>query len=233
MIRAIAMDASTWWSGVALVEFGDGDTTPVVVAEIGLRVRDSHAVHLLALLERLLSEADWPRSAVDAYAATRGPGSFTGLRVGLGTVRGLALASSRPAVGVGTLDAMAEAFGPADRDRVPLLDAGRKQAYGARFDPAGSPPHEIAPAWMGACQLALPPGSREPVLFGNGAIAYEPDLREAGYRGLVSPGSAAVAGGAARIAAWRVRQGARDGDGMSPLYIRPADAERADEEPRG
>src|SRR4029434_7644068 len=106
-----------------------------VVAEIGLWVEDSHASRILPLVEAVLALASWPRTSLDAYAAVRGPGSFTGLRVALGVMRGLALATARPCLGVGTLDAMADAHGPAAVDRVPLLDAGRGEVYGARFDP--------------------------------------------------------------------------------------------------
>jgi len=103
VIRVVGIDVSTWWGGLALVEASDAGVAPLLVAEVGLLVRDSHAVHLLVLLDRLLAEASWSNSSVDAYAATRGPGAFTGLRVGLGTIRGLGLASGRPGIGVGTL----------------------------------------------------------------------------------------------------------------------------------
>ncbi len=217
MRRVAAVDASTWWGGAALVEEAEGRAE--VVAEIAVRIRDSHAAHLLGMLDHLLDEAGWSRGQVDVWAATRGPGSFTGLRIGLGTIAGLGLASGRPCLGVGTLEALAEAHGPAEAERVPLLDAGRGEVYGARYDAASSPPREIVPPWLGPRERALEGGSGSPVLLGPAAATLP---------GSVLSGRSArgVAAAAARLAASLAAAGAADGDGMAPLYIRPPDAER-------
>ena len=216
------MDAATPWGNVALVATEEG-ARPEVVAEAGLFSRDSHAPHLLALAEALLAEAGWPRTSLDAFAATRGPGSFTGLRVALGTVSGLALSSGRPAYGIGTLEAMAELFGPAQGPRVPLLDARRGEVYGAVYDPQGNPPREIVAPWVGAPERALGSAGRDAVLFGPGAEAYAARLGEAGLATPRLPRG--IAGAAGRLAMDRVLRGVAGGEGMSPLYLRPADAE--------
>ncbi len=222
MTRLLAIDASTWWGGVALLE-GDGGSARLV-AEIGLLVPDSHAGRLLPIAESLLLAAAWTRESVDAYAAVRGPGSFTGIRVGLGLVAGLALVSRRPCFGVDTLQAMAEAYGPAGADRVPLLDAGRNQVYGARFDASGSPPSMIRPIWVGDADSALEPGAAS-VIFGSGALTHAPALRAAGYSGPLPPGPTSVAAAAGRIALARLAAGEPGSEALAPLYVRPADAE--------
>lgn len=218
--RVLAIDTSTWWGGIALVE-RDGDRVDVV-AEAAGRVHASHAAKLLPRIEHLLDDADWPRESLDAFAATRGPGSFTGLRIGLGTARGLALAAGRPCLGIGTLDAMAAAHGDDDRARVPLLDAGRGEVYGARFEAAGFPPVGAAAPWVGPVDALA--GSHEPcVAFGPGADAHRGALAE--IRSVVvraAPRSIAAAAG--RLAAMRLAAGADDGEGCSPLYVRPPDA---------
>jgi tRNA threonylcarbamoyladenosine biosynthesis protein TsaB len=221
MIRAVALDTTTWWGGVALVAAsGTGAET---IAEAGLRVGDSHAAHLLRVLETLLAEAGWERSAIDLYVATHGPGSFTGIRIGLGTVRGLALAADRDAVGVGTLEAMAEAHGPDVRERVPVLDAGRGEVYAARFDAAGSPPKEHEAPWVGS-PLRLLHRETPAVLFGPGVAMHAALLRERGWTGPAAASPTGVAAGAARLAVRRHHAGSRS-DGLAPLYLRPADAE--------
>jgi tRNA threonylcarbamoyladenosine biosynthesis protein TsaB len=220
--RILSMDAATPWGGIALVATEEG-ALPEVVAEAGLFSRDSHAPHLLALAEALLAEAGWPRTSLDAFAATRGPGSFTGLRVALGTVSGLALASGRPAYGIGTLEAMAELFGPARGPRVPLLDARRGEVYGAVYDPRGNPPRELAAPWVGPPERALESAGRSAVLFGPGAEAYATRLGDAGRTAPRLPRG--IAGAAGRLAMDRVLRGVAGGEGMSPLYLRPADAE--------
>jgi tRNA threonylcarbamoyladenosine biosynthesis protein TsaB len=220
-MRLLAIDASTWWGGAALLDVHEG--APRLVAEAGVHVEDSHAARLLPLVEGLLATAGWAQDSLDAYAAVRGPGSFTGIRVALGLVQGLALATSRPCVGIGTLDAMAEAHGPDAADRVPLLDAGRGDVYGARFDPASSPPIARRSPWVGDPTLALEPGVAI-VAFGSGAQARELDLREAGYAGPIGRGSTSIAAAAGRIAVARLSSGGLQGSELAPLYVRPPDA---------
>jgi len=220
MIRAVALDTTTWWGGVALVAATDAGAE--TVAEAGLRVRDSHAAHLLRLLEALLAEAGWERSAVDLYVATHGPGSFTGIRIGLGTVRGLALAAGREAMGVGTLESKAEAHGPDARERVPVLDAGRGEVYAARYDGEGTPPLEREAPWVGSPARLLR-GETSTVLFGPGVAAHADALRGLGWSDRAAYPPTGVAAAAARLALLRR---ARPGDdGLAPLYLRPADAE--------
>jgi len=119
---------------------------------------------------------------------------------------------------------MAEAFGSAAADRVPLLDAGRGEVYGARFDAAASPPVELSPAWVGDPTRALSDGATV-ALFGSGAVLHERRLREAGYQGVIARAPTSVAAGAGRIALTWLLDGTRDAGQAVPLYVRPADAE--------
>jgi tRNA threonylcarbamoyladenosine biosynthesis protein TsaB len=221
-MRLLAIDASTWWGGAALVETTDGAIR--VVAEVGLHVEDSHAARLLPAVDALLAAAAWPRSSIDAFASTRGPGSFTGIRVALGLLAGWSLSAARPCVGVGTLPAMAEAHGPAAADRVPLVDAGRGEVYGARFDPAASPPRERRAPWVGDPASALEQDV-ETVIFGGGAVRYAQHLRDAGWAGVAGSAPTSVAAGAGRIALALLATGSARPQDLSPLYVRPADAE--------
>jgi tRNA threonylcarbamoyladenosine biosynthesis protein TsaB len=220
-MRLLAIDASTSWGGAALLEADDGRVK--LVAEIGVHVEGSHASRLLPLVEVLLASVEWPKTSIDAYAAVRGPGSFTGVRVALGLMSGFALVASRPCVGVGTLVAMAEAFGPSDAERVPLLDAGRGEVYGARFDPGSSPPVELREAWVGEPASAVESGGKL-VLFGEGAHVHEARLREAGYLGPIGRAGSSVAAAAGRIALFNLAAGTVAPSDVAPLYVRPASA---------
>jgi tRNA threonylcarbamoyladenosine biosynthesis protein TsaB len=224
--RILSMDAATLWGGVALVLVGP-EGRPTVVAEAGLLSSQSRAPHLLTLADAVLAEAGWARTSIDGFAATRGPGSFTGLRVALGTVSGLALSSGRPAFGIGTLEAMAELEGEAGGPRVPLLDARRGEVYGAVYDASGSPPGEIVPPWVGAPERALAIAGSDAVLFGSGTVEHASRLADAGWKGIPRARTQGFAGAAGRLAALRWMRGDRGGEGMSPLYLRPADAELA------
>lgn len=225
MTRVVALDTSSTWGGVALLRKLESTGGTRLVAQAGFHQSDPHGSQVLSLLDALLVEAEWSRSSVDLYAATRGPGTFTGLRVGLGTLRGLGLASDRPCLGIGTLEAMAEGLGPGVADRVPLLDAGRREVYGARFDSGSSPPLQRIPPWVGPPEGALEGGSM-PLIFGPGAEVHAECLRARGAP-LASGGGTPVSVAAAtgRLALLRWEAGVPDGDGLSPLYLRPADAE--------
>lgn len=223
MIRVVAIDTSTWWGGVALVQGAEAEHRPSTIAEAGLSVRGSHARHILTLLDVLLAEASWDRSTIDGFVATRGPGSFTGIRVALGTVRGLSLAASRPALGVGTLDAMATAHGPDYVERIPMLDAGRGEVYAARFSPASFPPKESRKPWLGDPRSVLGDGEQG-VLFGPGVDLHREAILESGAEDSIRRSPTSVAAAAGHIGVAMLASGAPDGTGMAPLYIRPPDA---------
>ncbi len=218
MKRAVAVDTTTWWGGVALVS-RTGDSPPEVVAEIAALVGKSHSAMILKWIELLLAQAGWAKSELDLFAAARGPGSFTGIRVGLGTIRGLSLASDRPAVGVSALAALAEAHGPAECDRLTLMDAGRGQVYGARYDPGSFPPDEIEAAWVGSPDLHDKLRTPAVIVPGSGTSAPS-GLPAGGVRVASSPHGIAAAVG--KIAMDRMES--ERVDPLSPLYLRPPDA---------
>jgi tRNA threonylcarbamoyladenosine biosynthesis protein TsaB len=222
LIRTAAIDTSTWWGSVALVQ-GDGGQGEVV-AEGGLLVRESHSRHLLPFLEHLLVQAGWDRSELDLYAATRGPGSFTGIRVGLGTVRGLALAAERPCYGVGTLEALAAANGTEDRDRVAVMDAGRGEIFAARFTGGSFPPEPVAEPWLGKPCSVGASGTGPAVFFGEGARKHHEELLAGDPGSMIRTGLTGVAVGAGLLAVRMAHDGASPGEGMSPLYLRAPDA---------
>jgi tRNA threonylcarbamoyladenosine biosynthesis protein TsaB len=95
-----------------------------------------HAADVIELVDGVLSDAGWSLARVDGFAVAIGPGSFTRLRVGLATIKGLAFGGSRKVAAVSTLEAMAEAAAPRADTRRPLataLDARRGELYGAVF----------------------------------------------------------------------------------------------------
>jgi tRNA threonylcarbamoyladenosine biosynthesis protein TsaB len=109
---------------------------------------NAHAETLLPLVERLLAETGSSRSSLDRLAVGVGPGSFTGLRVGIALAQGMALGLDRPLVGVGSLRAIARGAPPEDpRVRVVGLDARREELFVAAYDPDGR--EVLAPCAVG------------------------------------------------------------------------------------
>ncbi|WP_292249424.1 tRNA (adenosine(37)-N6)-threonylcarbamoyltransferase complex dimerization subunit type 1 TsaB, partial [Mesorhizobium sp.] len=109
--------------------------------ELGRQVLDlgkGHAEHLMAVIDAALKAAGTGYAGLDAIAVSVGPGSFTGLRVGVSTARGLALALKIPAIGVTTLEALAAEAAASFPGRAVLaaLDAGREEIHVAAYDKA-------------------------------------------------------------------------------------------------
>ena len=132
-MRVLAVETSTLAGGAALL---DGE---VVVGEYALDVGATHSERLMGAIDRLLTDAGWTVRDLEGLAVSVGPGSFTGLRIGLSTVKGLALALSIPIVAVPTLVAMAALLPFAALPVCPVLDARKREVYASlyQWDGAG------------------------------------------------------------------------------------------------
>lgn len=174
-----------------------------------------HAEVLVPLIQETLAEAgvDWPD--LDRLAVTVGPGSFTGLRIGLATARGLALASGRPLVGVTTLAALAHGHGAC----VAVLEARRGELFWQPFGADGRPLAAAAaldPASAAGRTRALDPTPR---LIGSGAGRLAAALDGPHQR--LGPDHVEAAAVAAVAAGQTLAEGA-----PAPVYLRPPDAIR-------
>ncbi|MBM4441185.1 MAG: tRNA (adenosine(37)-N6)-threonylcarbamoyltransferase complex dimerization subunit type 1 TsaB [Candidatus Rokubacteria bacterium] len=215
-MRVLAVDTSTMAGGVAVL---DGER---VIGESLLDVRTTHSERLMLAVDRALGDAGWPPASLDGFAVAVGPGSFTGLRIGLAAVKGLAFALGRPIAAVPTLDAMAAALPWASRPVCAVLDARRDEVYASlyRWDGAG-----MRREWE---YLALSPAAlaerlTEPVIgVGDGvALVRSPWLTPA--RPVRRGPSAAVVGW---LGAERLHRGEHVAAGdLVPFYLRPSEAE--------
>jgi tRNA threonylcarbamoyladenosine biosynthesis protein TsaB len=178
---------------------------------------------LFGRLGELLARQGCTAAEVDCFAAASGPGSFTGVRIGLACVKGLAEATGRPAVAVSNLAAMAT-FGRAAR-RAVVLDARRGEVYGAVYDASGAAvtPETVTPfkAWL----QTLPEGEIEFVSLDFNPFA--PALAGTRFEGAaVTTAPRALAAAVGRIAYEQWRAGhAVDPAGIDANYVRRSDAE--------
>lgn len=137
-MRVLGIETSTSQAAVALVEAGR-----LVLGRAHARPKQS-AERLLPLIGELLAEAGWQRRDLDRIGVSVGPGSFTGLRVGIACAQGLALGLGVPLVGVTSLRAMARAVPDSlPGTRVPVLDARRGEVFAAGYR-AGPTTNELA-----------------------------------------------------------------------------------------
>lgn len=124
----LAIDTATRWLGMAL---HDGTA---VVAEMGWRCLNNHTIELTPSLNEMMQRAKLSAADLDGIAVALGPGSYTGLRVGLALAKGLALANQTPLLGIATLDIVAAAFGPFPGQLVVVAEAGRTRICVASYE---------------------------------------------------------------------------------------------------
>jgi tRNA threonylcarbamoyladenosine biosynthesis protein TsaB len=190
----------------------------------------SPAEQLPGDLAALLDAAALPLGAVDAFAVVTGPGSFTGLRVGIATMQGLAFAMQKPLVGVSGLDALAYLGRCAAPDAVVAtwIDAWRGEVYAALYADGEElePPTVEHPAAV----LQRLRGRPRVLFIGDGARSFAPLIGETlgAHATLAAPATPLLAGVVAQIAHDAVAAGARpSADAIRPLYVRRMDAELA------
>ncbi len=219
----LGIETSTTQGGVAII----GEDR--VLCEALLNVEVTHSERLLPAVDRALGEAQITLDALGGIAVSIGPGSFTGLRIGLSTAKGLAYATGLPLVGVPTLEAMAWTV-PAARWQVcPVLDARKQEVYAALFrHEAGGLrrlTEDAAMAPEALCRLV-----RNPTLFlGDGVERYAALFRERlGDKMLLPPLASRGARPAcvAELGRQRLLRGERDAfASLVPRYLRPSEAE--------
>jgi tRNA threonylcarbamoyl adenosine modification protein YeaZ len=216
-VRVLAIDTALAACSVAVF---DSDANRILASQ-SLPMTRGHAEALMPLMERVMADAVTAFSGIDRVAVTTGPGSFTGLRVGVAAARGIALAAEKPAVGITTL--LAYAAPHQAEGRFPIIaaiDARHDHVYFQVFAPGGRALGEprLAPLREAVEAAAAAPAR----LVGSAAQTIAAALSE-GDAGPVS-----VESRAAPDIAWVARVGALSADGASPpvpQYLRAPDAQ--------
>lgn len=221
-MKLLALDTSSAHSSLAVLEEGE------ILLEYNVASADQLSATLIPGLEFTLKSIGLALEAIDLFAISIGPGQFTGIRIGIATLKGLLLGSSRPVVPVVSLAAIAAKFAEASRPVVSLIDARRGEVYLAAYRFAdGLPVELIAPRLAPPDRLPeILTGLADPLFAGSGADAYAPLLRERFPAGRVAYRSPFLAGEIGHIAAGEYAQGrfltgSRD---LRPLYVRLPDA---------
>lgn len=190
----------------------------------------THSATLLPMAENLLSSTGTDKFELDAVAVARGPGSFTGVRIGVAAVKGLCWALEKPAVGVSTLEAMA--WNGVNRGEGALvcccMDARRSQVYNALFTVRDGKPERLVPdRAISLEELAADLAARAetPFLVGDGAMLVSEYLTDRAMR------SALAAGPMLHQSAWGVCMAAmgkepESAGSLLPVYLRLSQAER-------
>ena len=123
----LAVDTATTSCSVAIID------KKCVLAEITLLREETHSKHLMDMIHTAIGFSGLKLSDLDGFAVVRGPGSFTGLRIGITTVKGLAAGLKKPLVGISSLEALAMQASHSPYLICPLLDARRGEVYFSRY----------------------------------------------------------------------------------------------------
>ena len=222
----LAFESSARAASVALVE--DGRLISQYSQCSGL----THSRTLLPMAEDMLKNAELNLQDVDLIAVAHGPGSFTGIRIGVSTVKGLAWAADKPCVGVSTLEAMAWHGLAAGGLVCPVMDARRSQVYNALFEIRDGRPQRLCPDRpIALAELAEDVKKLDAPVFlvGDGAAITKAFFDAQGIPCRVAPENLLWQD------AWGVAMAAMDkepgnADSLLPVYLRLSQAERERQE---
>lgn len=241
----IAIETATMAGSIAVVN------EKRVVSELTLNIKATHSERLMAAIDRLLDDTGLTLHDMRGIAVSIGPGSFTGLRIGLGTAKGLSFASGKPLIGVPTLDALALNI-PFSRYTVcPILDARKGEVYTALYNSNGHdrPTADSVPAGSGSFSRTAPPMELtkitddmalspvalietikdKTVFLGDGVNTYRSLLKERLgdlYHEAPLPLQAPRASNVAMLALKRLEKGDFDDPfTLIPRYVRKSEAE--------
>ena len=222
-MRILGIDTSSPTGSVALVDNDD------VISESLLNSSKNYSDKLLIEVDAVLNSSKTKLNQIDGFVITTGPGSFTGLRVGMSLLKGLILATQKPFASVNTLDAYAETVQPGPYAICPVLDARKKEVYTALYNSKNglcvreTPDQAITPREL--CDQI-----KKPTAFvGNGLVAYRELLSSRlrkKYMHNASIKKLTVAASAVLIASRDFKKNIQNNlESLTINYIRPSEAE--------
>ena len=222
-MRILGIDTSSPTGSVALVDNDD------VISESLLNSSKNYSDKLLIEVDAILNSSKTKLNQIDGFVITTGPGSFTGLRVGMSLLKGLILATQKPFASVNTLDAYSETVQPGPYAICPVLDARKKEVYTALYNSENglcvreTPDQAITPREL--CDQIKKPT----VFVGNGLVAYQEllsSLLKKNYIHNAPIKKLTVAASAILIASRDLKNNLQnDLDSLTINYIRPSEAE--------
>ena len=225
-MKLLAVETATHWESVAVL---DGQK---VVARADLDAEGAHAKWLVPTIDRVLASGGLTLADLNGLAVSIGPGSFTGLRVGLATMMGLRLVTGLPLAAVPTLEAMAWNLRSADRPLCPILKSRRGEVYWALYQwTSDGALRCLTPEQVGPLELLVRSITGPTLVFGEGWQTYRDDIRrllgsrasDAGEAPPDSMAASAVSVGLAGLE--RLARGEVASRGLSPRYVQRAEAE--------
>lgn len=222
-MKILALDTATMSCSTAIIDGG------IIRAELTTINNQTHSKHLMTMIDTVCTMSGIEMAEMDGFAVTIGPGSFTGLRIGISTIKGLAWSLGKPVVGISSLEALAWQSAPVPYLICPLLDARKHEVYAGRYRYSGGELLKKGDELVSS-PLDVIDDIREPCVFiGSGAALYRKEISNnlgglaifAGQRKDNIRASAIAELGVQRFINNRVDEAAQ----LVPHYIRKSDAE--------
>jgi len=223
-VKILGIDTSTTCGSIGLIHDEN------VISEYLLNLSITHSERLLDAIDLVLGRTRCALADLDGFSISLGPGSFTGVRIGVSTVKGLAFAVQKPVVGASTLDVLASQVSPTPYLICPIIDARKGEVYAAFYRYEEFKHLKRLSEYQAIRPEVLSGMLKEPTIFlGDGAIKYEDDLKNSlKSLALFSPAALHIPHGSAvaRLGAELLMRGeVLDLATFSPLYVRLSDAE--------
>ena len=224
-MKVLAIDTSSNTASAAVMEDN------LLLGEYILNHKKTHSQKIMVMVSSLMADLELTARDIDIYAAAVGPGSFTGLRIGVATVKALAHAAGKRVVSVGTLEALAYNVPYAEHIIVPVMDARRGNVYAASYIWDGGLKEVGAPEGITLEECVESCGNfLDTIFLGDGALAYREYIeKKLGERALF-PHGAAMNLRASSVAAAAMDKAKRGETQtymeMKPRYIKKSQAEK-------
>jgi tRNA threonylcarbamoyladenosine biosynthesis protein TsaB len=222
-MKILALDTTGLGCSVAISEGRD------LIAELNFQKKQTHSKHLMGMIDHLFQVSGLSLADIDAFAASIGPGSFTGLRIGLSTIKGLSFVTGKPLVGVSSLESLAMGVPSHDLSICPLIDARKNEMYMACYSFNGNSLETVKEPCVAGPEEICSGISQRTLFTGTGVEAYGPRIKEKLGHVAVFASDAFYhirARFVAELGFERLKNGMHDETlQIKPRYIRKSDAE--------
>lgn len=229
-MKILGIDTSSMAASVAVIEDNK------LICEYTINTKKTHSQKLMPMIENMLGLSDLNVREIDAIAVCEGPGSFTGIRIGMATAKAIAHVNDIPVIGVNSLEALAANMNLCDKKICSILDAQRNQVYTGRYQYEGTKLVEIKE--IGIQQIdelleELAQSGEQWILVGEAVYKYEDKIREISNIEIpAASNNVTKAGSLCSVAKVKFDEGKDIFDcyTVNPLYIRKSQAEEQYEE---
>lgn len=224
-MKILSIDSSSKVATAAIVN-EDG-----LIAEYTLNNKAEHSILIMEMIDNLLKSSNLTIDDIDGFAVSKGPGSFTGLRIGMATIKGLSFGSNKPYISISTLDALAYSLLNFDGIICPIMDALRDSVYtGLYKNNNGVLETLLEPSALDLEELiTLLKDKNEKVIFtGDGLIKHKEYLKNNLEKAYFPPNHLSVirASSLAELGLIELTKGISDDPNSSPFYLKKPQAQR-------